>query len=509
MTSFKSLTRIAAIGTALAAGFLAIAPGRAIAQQSGTWSSAGVTSWNNTARWTGSVVAGGTDATATFTVGGTANLLSSITLGNLATGGTRVQIRSGTESTNSLLTSEYIEFATTSGVPTISNTGRLDMFAVISGSQGFTKSGAGALYINRPSSYTGVTTITAGDVRLGVDAGLGNSSTGNGTVVQTGAIFRLDVAATTSYQGTSITTNEPFTISGTGIVGTGGVLRSQQGANTFAGPITLAADASIACNSTNASLTLSGAINLGSNNLSLIDGGPFTVSGGIAGTGGLNFSNAGSLKLSGSNSFTGKTTIGGDTGLVAITGYMAGETAFSPGAGGRTLIGTGTFAGGLAVGQFATVAPGAIQASDYGTITSSTFSLQSAQLLMGIQNASTFDKLVMTAGSNGLTLGGSANLALDFAGLLPNFSSLKLLDFNGITGSFSGLSSTGSYTGTWVDTSGVWKLAGVGTGGQQDLTFTQSTGVLAVVPEPSTVVLLGGSAAATVLFRLVRRRRVG
>jgi autotransporter-associated beta strand protein len=509
MSNFKSLTRIAAISLAFVAGLLAMAPGAALAQ-SGTWNSSSTTpaAWTTTARWSEGIVAGGTDSTATFTNGSTVTplLLSNIVLGNLSTGASRVTIRSGTQANYVDLTNEEIQFATTTGTaPAIANTGRLDMFAIIAGSQGLTKSGAGALYLNRSNTYTGVTTITAGDVRLAQNNGLGDNSAGNGTVIQSGAMLRLDNASTSS--GVSgIQTAEAFTISGDGLTSLG-ALRSQAGTgNAFTGPITLAANASIKAT---VPLTLSGSINPNSYALLLGDAGGFNVSGGFVGTGSVSIGSDGAITLSGSSSFTGGTSVSGQTGLVTMTGYMAGPMDFSPGSNGRTLIGTGTFAGGLAVGQFATVAPGAIQASDYGTITSSTFSLQSAQLLMGIQNASTFDKLVMTAGSNGLTLGGSANLALDFAGLLPNFSSLKLLDFNGITGSFSGLSSTGSYTGTWVDTSGVWKLAGVGTGGQQDLTFTQSTGVLAVVPEPSTVVLLGGSAAATVLFRLVRRRRAG
>jgi len=482
-------------------------PPQAVAQ-SGTWSSAGVTSWNNTARWTGGVVAGGTNNTATFTVGGTASVLSNIVLGNLTTGGTRVQIRSGTQTTNALLTNEQIEFATTTGTaPAIANTGRLDMFAIIAGSQGFTKSGAGALYLNRPNTYTGVTTIAAGDVRLAENNGLGDSSAGNGTVIQSGAILRLDNASTSSFIS-GVQTNEPFTIAGTGVTNLG-ALRSQAGTdNAFNGPITLSANATIMA-STGVALALGGAINLGSNTLTLADSGPFTVSGGFAGTGNVNYSGVGGITLSGSSPFSGTMTIGGDTAPVVMTGYMAGKMAFSPGSNGRTLLGTGTFAGGLAVGQFSTLAPGATQPSDYGTITSTTLALQSAKLSMGIQTASIYDQAVMTAGVNGLTLGGSANLDLDFANLLPNFSSLQLLNFTGLTGNWQTVVSTGSYAGSWVQSGDVWSLENVGTGGLQTLTFTQSTGVLAVVPEPSTIVLVGGVALAASLTCRLRRRMPG
>lgn len=472
--------------------------------QSGTWSSAGVSSWNNTARWTGGVVAGGTNNTATFTVGGTASLLSNIVLGNLTTGATRVQIRSGTQANYVDLTNEQIEFATTSGVPAITNAGRLDMFAIIAGSQGLTKAGAGTMYLNRPNTYTGVTTITTGQVRLAQNNGLGDSSVGNGTVIQSGAQLRLDNASTSSGV-TGIQTNEPFTIAGDGVSNLG-ALRSEAGTgNAFNGPITLSANASIKAAAV-APLTLGGAINVGSNTLSLDDSGAFTVSGAIAGTGNLSYTGTGGLSLSGVNTLTGTTTVTNSGAPVVVNGYLAGLMNFT-GVSGRNLIGSGTFAGGLFVGNAAVLAPGAAVAADYNTLTSSALEVQSATVSLGIQNASTYDRLVMTAGSGGLTLGGTTGLTLDFASLLPNSSSLQLLNFTGLTGNWQTVGSTGAYAGSWTQSGDVWSLGNVGTGGSQTLSFTQSTGVLAVVPEPSTLVLLGGVAAAAGLTRLRRRMR--
>ena len=499
-------------GILLLAGSLVITavswqePARA---QSGTWNSSGVTSWNNTARWSGGTVAGGTNSTATFTASGTASLLSNIVLGNLTTGASRVQIRSGTAINNVDLTNEQIVFATTTGTaPAITNAGRLDMFAIIAGSQGFTKSGAGSLYINRTNAYTGVTTITAGDVRLAQNTGLGDSTVGNGTVIQSGAMLRLDNASTSSMGVSGIQTSESFTISGDGVGGLG-ALRSQAGTgNAFTGPITLAANASIKASS-GVSLTLGGSINVGSNTLTLDDSGDFTVSGGFVGTSGtVRFTGSGAITLSGSSSFTGTTRVENSTGPVTMTGYMAGLMDFAPG-GARTLVGTGTFAGGLYGGNNATLAPGATAStSDYGTITASTLEVQSATVQMGIQTASIYDQLVMTAGSNGLKLGGSANLALDFSGVLADLpsGSWNLMSFNGLSGNWNGVASTGYYAGTWTGpTSNVWTLANVGSGSTQTLTFDQATGVLAVVPEPPTIALFCGVAAAASLIRLRRR----
>jgi len=481
-------------------------PARVFAQ-SGTWSSAGVTSWNNTARWTGGVVAGGANNTATFTVGGTASLLSNIVLGNLTTGATRVQIRSGTETVNANLTNEQIQFVTTTGTaPAITNAGRLDMFAVIAGSQGFTKSGAGALYLNRTNTYTGTTTISTGDVRLGVNDGLGASGTGNETVIASGAMLRLDNAATSTFVS-GIQTSESFTISGDG-VGSLGALRSQAGTgNAFTGPITLAANASIKANP-GAALTLSGSINVDSNTLTLSDNGDFTVSGGIAGTGNVSYSSQGSLILSGSSTLTGTTTVTNSGAPVTMTGYLAGPMVFSGSS--RYLTGTGTFAGGLTVGANNFLSPGATgtaAADSYGTITASTLEVQSAAVLLGIQDATTYDRLVMTAGANGLTLGGTASLSLNVASLLPDFSTLNLFNFTGLTGNFLSVTSSGSYAGTWTGSSGIFTLANVGPGGAQTLTFDQSTGVLAVIPEPSSIATVGG--VVSVASLLVWRRRRG
>jgi hypothetical protein len=191
-----------------------------------------------------------------------------------------------------------------------------------------------------------------------------------------------------------------------------------------------------------------------------------------------------------------------------MTGYMAGPMVFNGSS--RTLIGTGTFAGGLTVGANNFLSPGATgtaAADSYGTITASTLEVQSATVRMGILNETTYDQLVMTSGSNGLTLGGSASLNLDFATLLTNFTTLDLFNFTGLSGSFlGGVTSTGSYSGTWAESGGVFTLANVGPGNAQTLTFNQATGDVVVIPEPSTTVLLGSIVAVASLIRYRRHR---
>jgi autotransporter-associated beta strand protein len=474
--------------------FLQASPGRVFAQTDGTWTS-GTGVWSGTARWSGGTVAGGTNATATFTLsGGTATLTGNIVLGNITTLATSPRTRINAT------TAEEIQFATTTGTaPTVTNAGRTEFAAVIAGSQGYKKAGAGDLYIWAPNTYAGTTTISSGRIRLqsfSSPSGLGATGAGNGTVVESAGTLMLDGGVTVG--------DEPLTISGTGNANQGS-LRQQSGNGTFSGPITLAGNGKVTAAS-NAGLALTGSISLGGNSLEIGDAGSFTVSGWIAGTGNVDYTGTGGLVLSGLNTFSGTTTVTNAGGAVAMNGYLTGPMNFA-GVSGRNLIGTGTFGGGATVGANTVLAPGAAAAVDYGTLTASTLEVQSATVLLGIQDASTYDRLVMTAPAAGLTLGGTASLVLDFATELST-SSLNLLSFSGLSGGFDTVSSTGAYAGTWTPAGGAWTLANAGAGGNQTLTYTQSTGVLAIVPEPSTLVLLGGC-ALVVASRVCRRRRFG
>ena len=489
-------------------------PARVYAQ-SRTWAingstQSGTSAWTIPSNWNGGGVPNASDVTATFTNTTLtyAGLTGNTTIGNLTrsagsnTSGTRLVI-TGTDNNFAPQTPSSYEltFATTTGTaPAITTVGRTDVVVKIAGSQGFTKAGTADLYLWAPNTYTGTTTISAGRLRLQAStSGSALGSPADGTVVLPAGTLMLDGVVTVDA--------EPLMISGTGNLNQGS-LRQQSGNGTFAGPITATGNASITSNTT-ATLTLSGLIDPNSYQLDLGDGGNYIVSGGFVGTSGtVRFTGPGAITLSGSSSFTGTTSLVNSTGLVTMTGYMAGLMDFAPG-GARTLVGTGTFAGGLDVGNNATLAPGATAStSDYATITASTLKVQSATVQMGILNSGTYDQLMMTAGSGGLTLGGTtASLNLNFANPLTNFTTLDLFNFTGLSGSFlGGVTSTGSYSGTWAESGGVFTLANVGPGNAQTLTFNQATGDVVVIPEPSTTVLLGSIVAVASLIRYRRHR---
>jgi autotransporter-associated beta strand protein len=119
----------------------------------------------------------------------------------------------------------------------------------ISGTGTVQKLGAGTLTFSGGNSYTGVTTVTQGVLKLGATNALGTIA-GN-TVVSDGAAIDLN--------GMTLSPAEPLTINGTGLSSNGVLYNSSTTAVTLPSPITLGAAALIKGGSAN--LTISGAIN--------------------------------------------------------------------------------------------------------------------------------------------------------------------------------------------------------------------------------------------------------
>jgi fibronectin-binding autotransporter adhesin len=203
----------------------------------------------------------------------------------------------------------------------------------ITGAGGVVKSGSGLAIFSGASDYDGATAITGGTLEIQNATALG--STVGATTVSDGAILRLSNA-------TSMTVAENITINGT----TGdGSLQNMGGNNTVSGNITLGLNSRIG-SSGGGSLTLSGAVN-GTNRVLYVGGANnTTISGGLSGAGSteggtitsLFKDGAGTLTLSGNNTYSGDTRVTAGVLTVASGGNLGNGTSDVFVSGGANLI---------------------------------------------------------------------------------------------------------------------------------------------------------------------------
>ena len=233
-------------------------------------------------------------------------------------GGTLTLANSGTVTAN-------FEVRATGG--TIDTAGQDGVFTgVIADSAGangaITKAGAGTLTLAGANTYTGTTTVSGGTLEL------------------TGSLASTDIR-----------------------IGAGGTLLSANGG--LAATSTVVADGTLAlgADETIASLTGSGAVNLGANTLGV---GAGSFSGVVGGTGDLQKTGAGTLTLGGANTYTGTTTV--SAGTLELTGSLA-STDVRIGVGSTLLSANGGLAATSTVAANGTLALGGNEA--IGTLTGS------------------------------------------------------------------------------------------------------------------------------------------
>lgn len=236
---FSSHRRASRQARALALATLALgASSFALAQTNGTWTSTTGGNWSNIANWSSGVIADGTGAVATLSATGTqtVNLDVNATLGSIAFSNGTYTISS---SNGSVLT-----LATSTGTPTFTSSGTIN--AVIAGTQGLTMSGGNrTLTLGGANTYTGVTTLTNGNLTIRSNDGFGATGSGNGTVVSqsSGQYPQLHFA-------NNVTTSEDITLNmnwysvTAGATVGGNLLYNDSGTTTLNGTLTLNRSAS-------------------------------------------------------------------------------------------------------------------------------------------------------------------------------------------------------------------------------------------------------------------------
>jgi autotransporter-associated beta strand protein len=172
-------------------------------------------------------------------------------------------------------------------------------------SDGLTKAGAGRMVVSGSNTYSGGTHVTAGELNVQSNAGLGSGpatvDAGTAVEVQAPGLVPLSVS-------------NPLTLNGSGVGGTG-ALRNITGANALTGAITLATDSVIG-----------------------VDAGGLDLRAQVTGPGGLTKVGTGSVTLDNPPSGTAANTYGGTTQVSAGLLVLAKAGAV-PGA---LTVGTGT-----------------------------------------------------------------------------------------------------------------------------------------------------------------------
>jgi fibronectin-binding autotransporter adhesin len=300
--------------------------------------------------------------------------------------------------------------------------------AILSGSATVTKSDSGTAVLSGNNTYTGLTTVSAGVLRVSHSNALG--TTGNGTTVSNGAALELTYTPAPGVTGIAIG-DEALTLNGDGI-SSGGSLRNISGHNTYGGLITLSTNA-VRINSDANTLTLNKSTTaISATNINLTFGGDgqyIYVPNIIAtGSGTITKNGSSSLYLTGDNSYTGTTTVSSGTLYIGHNnglGTTANGTTVSSGAalylynditvGAEALaLGAGTF--GSYTGS--NVFQGVISLTANATIANITkdtlFAINSAGSITGTNRTLTFGGYGITVvddpisiGSGGLVVSGN------------------------------------------------------------------------------------------------------
>lgn len=293
------------------------------------------------------------------------------------------------------------------------------------------------------------------------------------------------------------------------------------GAFTISGT-TLGISGTLANSSTNTQTFRVSSLNLPGSAATTVSvtGAPVVLDTIVTGGGGLTKTGTGQLSILRSPTLTGTTTVTAGT-LVTGTGVttVAGPVAITT-TGTALVLGPTDFAAVSMSGG--ALMPGGTSSTSYLAMSVDSLALSgSARVVMGVGQKPTSDQIIVTGtGSGSMAFGG--NLQLDLTGLGTTSyyqfqAEYPLFQFtagasSGTLASLTSINGSGPYAGlSWnrLAADGTWYSSAFTSGVQPGsyFTFSERTGTLAVVPEPSTFAMAALGLAGTVLARYRRKGR--
>jgi autotransporter-associated beta strand protein len=219
-----------------------------------------------------------------------------------------------------------------SGTLTTNSASSTTLASTIMGTGALVKQGAGTLTLTGNSSYSGGTTVLGGLVNL---ATAGNFGTGpitlNGGGLQWASGSTTDISPRLAALGTAggrLDTNGNTVTLASAITGTGGFTKVGQGTLILTGTNSYSGGTTVSAGVLQG--TTSGLQGNIVNNamVAFNQGSSGTYAGGMSGTGGVSIASGGIVRFTGTNSYTGPTTVTG-SGLVVNGGLAQNGGAFS------------------------------------------------------------------------------------------------------------------------------------------------------------------------------------
>ena len=331
--------------------------------------------------------------------------------------------------------------------------------AGVVGTGSLVKNGTGQWILSGPNTYSGATTVSAGILTIRNAAALGATTTG--TSITAGATLQIDGGVTTLA--------EPLTVRGAGDAGGTGAVESLSGTNTYAGLLTLGADSTIASDAGLIVFSHAGNIGGAGFDLTLTGGGDGRIDSVIAtGAGLVNKAGAGTWKLAGSNTYTGRTSV--TEGLLEIS------TLKNVGGGASSLGAPATAANGT-VALGATGTTGGLRFTGPADVTSNRV-INLAGTTGGAvldSSSATNARMVLTSaltatglGDKTLVLTGTGTGGNELSGAIVNSAGFKTSVEKRGEGSWT-LSGTNTYTGPTRVTGGTLTLTRAGLADASDV----------------------------------------